>query len=287
MNPQEFHLTVSPYHKNGAPSRLLANASELSRQQVKQAMHKGAVWITQGKQTRRLRRDKTKINPGDQLHLYFNPELLAQLPLEPRLIEDSGEFSVWFKPAGMLSQGSKWSDHTTLTRWVELHLQPQRPAFLIHRLDRAASGLMLIAHSKRMARQLALLFEQRKIEKHYRVVVQGELPEAASPQRIEEPLDGKTAISHAGRIAYAPSHNQTLLDVRIETGRKHQIRRHLSAMGHPVVGDRLYAETPSEHDLRLSAHSLAFDHPDSGESMSFVLPDDLAISEVNFVLKPN
>ena len=102
----------------------------------------------------------------------YNPAVLALEPLTPSLVEDCGHFSVWNKPAGMLCQGSRWSDHTTLYRWAEIHLSPQRPSFLIHRLDRMTSGLTVLAHNKKVAAYLAAQFETGKLV-HYRVVVEG------------------------------------------------------------------------------------------------------------------
>jgi len=271
MTAQEFHLKITPYTASETPSRLLSAESQLSRQQVKQAMHKGAVWLTHASHTRRLRRDKSVLKPGDELHLYYNPGVLDQEPPEPRLVADEQDYSVWYKPAGMLSQGSKWSDHTTLTRWAELHLQPQRPAFLVHRLDRHADGLMLIAHSKSMARHLSAMFEQRSVEKRYRVWVHGKFPSQQQGLRLDQELDGKLAISVATRVEFDAAKNRSLLDVLIETGRKHQIRRHLAMAGFPVVGDKLHGED-FDNDLHLTAAYLAFSHPVSGAPKVYQLP---------------
>jgi len=275
MSGQEFHLAISAATADQRPSQLLAGVSGLSQATLKDAMHKGAVWLTHAGHTRRLRRQKPRLAAGDQLHLYYDARVLAQEPPQAQLLVDEGDYSVWYKPPGMRSQGSKWSDHTTLTRWSELHLQPQRPAFLVHRLDRAARGLMLIAHSKSMARQLAALFEQRRVEKRYRVIVQGEFPLKPAEQVFTAPVDGKPAHSSARRLAFAPATGRSILEVRIETGRKHQIRRHLAEAGFPVVGDRLHGEGLQQDDLQLAAVSLAFTHPGSGESKHYALPQDL------------
>jgi len=90
------------------------------------------------------------------------------------LVEDCGDYSIWNKPSGMLSQGSKWGDHCTIYRWVEKNLQPERAAFVVHRLDRAATGLILLAHKKSVASQFSRLFEKREIYKRYLVKVKGD-----------------------------------------------------------------------------------------------------------------
>ncbi|MDJ0805816.1 MAG: pseudouridine synthase, partial [Gammaproteobacteria bacterium] len=168
----ERHLRVKADQVSAVD--LLAAETGLSRTRLKQVMQLGAVWLTRGQQTHRLRRASKPLVAGDELHLYYAEKVLNQTPSPAQLIADELGYSVWFKPCGMFSQGSKWGDHCTITRWVEQTIQPQRSAFIVHRLDRAASGLILVAHGKRMANQLADLFRRRAIEKRYRVKVHGE-----------------------------------------------------------------------------------------------------------------
>jgi len=155
----ETHVLVeSP---EDGPVDLLQRATGLSKQRIKLAMTQGAVWVTRGRNTQRLRRAKRALRTGDELHLYYDAEILAESPVEPTLIADVGAYSVWRKPYGLRSQGSKWGDHCTVARWAERHLRPERPTFTVHRLDRAANGLILVAHSKAMAAALSELFQKR------------------------------------------------------------------------------------------------------------------------------
>ncbi|MHA1567865.1 MAG: pseudouridine synthase, partial [Alphaproteobacteria bacterium] len=218
--PREYHLQVDS--ATGTAVDHLAAASGLSRQRIKQAMQKGAVWLQQGKHTRRLRRATRTLQPGDGLHMYYDARILTMQAPAARLLHDAGVYSVWIKPAGMYSQGSKWGDHCAIDRWVARQLVPERPAFIVHRLDRAASGLILIAHQKRSAAALAALFESRRIDKRYRVIVHGNFPDSPRPLAFDTPLDGKPASSHVTRLAYAADRDRSLLEVRINTGRKHQ-----------------------------------------------------------------
>ncbi|NOR36869.1 MAG: RNA pseudouridine synthase, partial [Woeseiaceae bacterium] len=126
-------------------------------------MTHGAVWVTRGSNTQRLRRAKRALRVDDEIHLYYNAEILAEVPAEPTLVADVDGYSVWNKPYGLRSQGSKWGDHCTVARWAERNLQPERPAFTVHRLDRAANGLILVAHSKKIAAALSELFRERKV----------------------------------------------------------------------------------------------------------------------------
>ena len=248
---------------------LLARHCSLSRGQLKKSMKNGALWLERKGRVQRLRRADRVLKPGDVLHLYYDARIQQQAPVEAVLIADEGDYSIWFKPPGMYSQGSKWGDHCSLPRWVEQHLKPQRNAFIVHRLDRAASGLMLLAHSKQAARQLSALFQQRRVEKHYHVQVEGKFPEQQC--RLDQPLDDRPAVSHATLLSYDIQKDQSLLLVKIETGRKHQIRRHLAMAGFPVVGDRLHGSKETNQDLQLQAVYLAFSLEPNGEKKEYCL----------------
>lgn len=269
--PNEYHVDVLNNENNAV--ELLASATGFSKQKIKQYMQKGAVWLTDKKGTHRLRRKSKKLNAGTTLHLYYDPLVLDNTVEDALLIADEGDYSVWYKPRGMLSQGSKWGDHCAINRWVEQHLKPQRPAFIVHRLDRFASGLILVAHKKKIAALLADLFQKKKIIKQYKVIVSGEFPSAT--MTITNEIDNKPAISHVSLIHYDKSKNKSLVKVDIETGRKHQIRLHLSAAGYPVVGDRLYGNKNDGVDLQLTAFKLTFPGPIDRIEKSYELDDSL------------
>lgn len=291
----ECHIEVKT--PDSKATALLASHSGLSVAQVKEAMQKGAVWLTKANQTKRLRRASYNASIGQVLHLYYNPDVLNQSCPTPELIADEGDYSVWFKPFGMLSQGSKWSDHCTLARWVELNHTPQRPAFVVHRLDKATSGIMLIAHGKKAANQLAQLFRDRNLTKRYKAMVEIDSPlvfdtpfiDRVNPEYrqflsaqgesciIEIPLEAKKAYSSVSILSQTSTH--ALLEIDIKTGRKHQIRQHLAAVGLPILGDRLHgrANEKTREDLQLSAFYLAFTSPFDGKEKAYVLPNKLGI----------
>lgn len=265
---QEQHVVVKSPVDNAVD--LLHGASRISKQGIKAAMTKGAVWLTRGRNTQRLRRAKRKLRAGDEIHLYYDPKVLAQIPAEPALVADVGGYSVWNKPFGLRSQGSKWGDHCTVSRWAERHLLPERPAFIVHRLDRAASGLILVAHTKTIAAALAELFRNRSVEKRYQAWVAGDFSGQQTPLRVEQPIDEKNAASEFSFIKV--ENGRSLIDVRIETGRKHQIRRHLAVLGYPIVGDRLYGDGAKDGlDLQLTAYLLAFRCPINDEVVDYRL----------------
>lgn len=248
---------------------------------------------------RRLRRIKSKLKSGDQLTLNYDEAVLAGGCADAVLVADEGSYSVWYKPAGMLCQGSRWGDHTTLYRWAEKHLVPERTAFIVHRIDRMASGLVVLAHSKKAAVHITNQFASRKVEKNYQVIVAGD-PAFSLPHIIDTDIDGKpahTTINEQALLQEPPSvlasseASFTLLNISIETGKKHQIRRHLASLGYPVLGDRLYSadakKSPDDSDsltidnshndidLQLVAVKIAFTAPGTEEVHYYDLPEDL------------
>ncbi len=280
--PQKFEKHFEVVEPGGMTAiELLSSHTDLSRQKLKQIMQKGAVWLTQGRHTVRIRRATRKLQFGQIVHLYYDEKVLSQQPPEARLISDEGDYSVWFKPVGMLSQGSKYGDHTSIYRWAEVRLQPQRNAFLVHRLDRATQGLMLLAHSKKAAAVLSEMFKERQINKYYQAIVKG----APQPQTIDSALDDKQAITRIISSEATEQSGYNHLTLQILTGRKHQIRRHLAGIGYPVLGEPLYKHSGqvSEPDtakkavpeLYLTASRISFISPFDGQEKDYQLEEKL------------
>ncbi|HWK53820.1 MAG TPA: RluA family pseudouridine synthase [Hyphomicrobiales bacterium] len=236
-----YPLTDTDLEQDAAS--LLARHSGLSKMAIKDAMRKGAVWHERGKQRKRLRRATFVGRPGDVLHLHYDAMLLKRQAPQAQLLSDEKRYSVWVKPAGVLAQGTLEGDHCSLLRQAEVQLQ--REVFLVHRLDREAAGLMLIAHDPKAAAAFSQLFAAGKSEvlrKRYWVLVKGRLGEEGS---IEAALDGKAALTryHPLPVEVTPATpiaDASWLEVELVTGRKHQIRRHLAGINHPVLGDPRY-----------------------------------------------
>jgi tRNA pseudouridine32 synthase/23S rRNA pseudouridine746 synthase len=275
--PQKYEFTVAKPEQTALD--LLAEGTGLSKQRIKDAMNKGAVWWTLKGKTLRLRRATKVLYKGSKIQFFYDEQVLARKPETAHLIHDAGMYSIWHKPAGMLAQGSQWGDHCSILRWVEVNGESiygnKRECFLVHRLDADASGLMIIAHDSQSAAKLSVLFQGRDIKKYYQawVVDDCELPETGMTLNYE--LDGKVAITHIKKMGVA--NNATLLDVHIETGRKHQIRRHLANIGHPIVGDKLYG-TKAKAGLQLLAYRLEFLCPYSQQNLVVELKKDAQFS---------
>jgi tRNA pseudouridine32 synthase/23S rRNA pseudouridine746 synthase len=270
-NPKRFELHLTLEEDTAVAVDFIAAHCDLSKARIKVIMQRGAVWLTQGKKTQRLRRAKRELKVGQTVHVYYDEHVIDAVPIAPTLVADMQSYSVWNKPCGMLSQGSKWGDHCTVTRWAEQHLKPERPAFVVHRLDRAANGLILVAHSKQAAAKLSALFQTRNIEKRYRIQVAGLFVKTEAPIRVEQDVDGKHAVSHFMCLSHNESEQSSEIDVSIETGRKHQIRRHAQSLSFPVIGDRLYGDVRQRQDLQLCAYFLAFNCPFSNKKQTFNL----------------
>jgi tRNA pseudouridine32 synthase/23S rRNA pseudouridine746 synthase len=144
-------------------------------------------------------------------------------------------------------------------RQAELKFGRSREVYLVHRLDREASGLMLLAHTREAAARLSEIFRENRVEKRYRAEVTG-LPATVGEKRtISLPLDGKSAVTEYIVESHDAALNRSVVTVWIRTGRLHQIRRHFDMLGCPVVGDPRYGrDNKNLEGLKLEALSLRF-----------------------------
>ncbi len=276
---------------NGSPlkaSLLLANHTNLSQAKIKDAMQKGAVWLVRGNAKKRLRRASKPLQVGDKLELNYNADLLNQLVPEPKLIFDAQDYSIWFKPYGLHCQGSRWGDFASINRWVEINFPKmlncsERPVHLVHRLDRATTGLILLCHSKAAARLFSAMLQEGKVDKRYQAIVRGDFSVLPQGYKVDQKVDGKEAQSIFSHVDCEGGYS--LVDVVLLTGRKHQIRQHLSGLGYPIEGDRLYGDAKKEddyqgRDLQLQSVSLRFTCPLTEKERHFSVADNQRIRPI-------
>lgn len=186
------------------------------------------------------------------------------------------------KPSGLLSvpgRGAGMDDN------LASRVQARYPeALTVHRLDMDTSGLLVMARNAEVHRALGRLFELRQVEKEYIAVVAGRvagsersiaLPLIADwpnrPRQMVDFVQGKPALTHLEVLSYDAGDDTTRVRLRPETGRSHQLRVHLQSIGHPILGDDLYAPLQilaQAPRLLLHAALLAFRHPVSGEWLS-------------------
>ena len=274
MQPVVFKKTVSSDDIRTA-SALLAAGTGLSKTKVKEAMIKGAVWLKKDKRKRRrLRRATAALAAGDILEIFYDENILAKIPPPADLLSDRKNYSVWIKPAGMLTQGSNFGDHCSLLRAVDRYFSKRRQVYTVHRLDREVSGVVVVAHSRDAARYLSALFQNRQVIKKYRAEILGAVGEKQSVIRIDVPLDGKPAVTEFAVTAYSPASDTTTVDIRLITGRRHQLRRHFEMIGHPIMGDPLYGKgNKTSNGLKLNAVSIEFRCPFTVNKVVFTIPE--------------
>jgi tRNA pseudouridine32 synthase/23S rRNA pseudouridine746 synthase len=186
------------------------------------------------------------------------------------------------KPAGLLAVPGKGADKQDC---FSLRLQHDYPdALIVHRLDMATSGLMVFARGIEMQRRLSHLFHERQIDKRYVAIVSGQLKPSGEinlsiaanwpnrPMRKIDHISGKPSLTCYHLLAYDSSGNTSRVELIPITGRTHQLRLHLSAIGHPILGDALYGKAASAPRLLLHACALNFAHPLSGDILHFTSP---------------
>jgi 23S rRNA pseudouridine1911/1915/1917 synthase len=266
---------------------------EISRARLQQWIRAGRVLVNGSPQrpSYLLRAaDIIAVEPAEPPPLRAIPE-----PIElPILYEDDDVVAI-DKPAGMVVHAGAGVQSGTVVNALLHRFQslsraggPLRPG-IVHRLDRYTSGVLLVAKTDAAHHSLAGQFAARRIEKTYLALVHGKIEQDRG--RIEKPISRDprrrvrmTSRLGAGRSAWTEYRvlrrfpGFTLLEVRIGTGRTHQIRVHLSSMGHPVAGDRLYG-APSSPLGRyfLHAHRIRFQQPSTGATIEVEspLPHDL------------
>jgi tRNA pseudouridine32 synthase/23S rRNA pseudouridine746 synthase len=224
----------------------------------------------------------------------FMLELSEVLPAVEglRLVHQDGEVLVVDKPAGLLSVPGRGADKQDCA-WARVR-QHFPDALVVHRLDMATSGLLLLARGPEAQRRLSFAFAQRQVAKRYVAVVAGlplatdadgggwhliDLPLAADwpnrPRRIVDPVHGKPSQTRWRVLQVDPGGARTRLELEPVTGRSHQLRVHLQALGHPILGDNFYAP-PAVRDaaprLLLHASELRLRHPATGTPMHWRSP---------------
>jgi 23S rRNA pseudouridine1911/1915/1917 synthase len=302
MTPYTFE--IGPDHEGLRLDKFLA--SELpnhSRAQVQRLIDDGRVSMPRVA----VPKANTGVRPGDVVTV----EVPAPAPsaLEPEdlplpILHDDADVVVVNKPAGLVVHPGAGHPTGTLVHALLHHVQDlsgiggeTRPG-IVHRLDKGTSGVMVVAKNDTAHQELARQFHDREVEKEYVALVWGtvhnrkriDLPIGRDPVHREKiSTRARRARAAVTRVTWAKAlPGLTLIRVAIATGRTHQIRVHLSAIGHPIVGDALYGGVHKRvaNDVRavqrltrpfLHAERLAFTHPRTGERLSFEapLPDDL------------
>lgn len=215
---------------------IAARFPNLSRRKARELIAAGRVLVNQ----RSVRVASRDVADDAQL------TIVGDQPMPP-ILKITDEWLAVDKPPGLPSQPTR---DRALTSLEELLRAEYREIWLVHRLDTAASGVILFARTQPAAARLSKLFAEGEIRKFYLAIV--DEPFSAT---IDTPIDGKNALT-----IVRPLRDKTV-EVEIKTGRTHQIRRHLSSAGHPIVGDRHYGGSKA---TRLMLHAWKLEHPSIG-----------------------
>jgi 23S rRNA pseudouridine1911/1915/1917 synthase len=224
-----------------------------------------------------------KVRPGDAVEIGAR-RARTKLPSGLQIEYEDGEILVVRKPVGLLTVATADERERTAYAYLRGYLQEhnsRQRLFIVHRLDKFASGILVFAKSEKVKEILQGVFSRHEIQRKYWAIVEGRVEKSRGTIRsylaqdrslrmhsTEDAKRGKAAVTHFRVLRRL--HNITALEVTLETGRKNQIRAHLSEMGHPIVGDRAYGSVQNPIGrLGLHAFQLGFNHPVRGTPLVF------------------
>ncbi len=265
--------------------RLAARRLGISRSAVQRIIRERLLWVN-GEEAA----SSYRVGGGERVEARVPEEGISPEEIPVPVIFEDEHLLVVEKPAGLVVHPGAGNAAGTvvnalLGRSIAGGEDPSRPG-VVHRLDRDTSGLMVLAKGEPAYSRLVAQMSGRRVGRVYRAVVVGEgLPETGT---VDAPVGrdpenptlmaagiGRPAVTHFEVLREVAGH--AMLEVRLETGRTHQIRVHLSAIGHPVYADPLYGTPVAGRRLWLHAEKLTFVHPVGGERLSFgsPIPSDL------------
>lgn len=285
-HPEREEYAVSPDEEGERLDRLVASLTGMSRSAARRAVEDGLVLVA-GESVSPSR----KVRGGELISVQapVDPGVEAEDIAVPVIFEDEHVIVV-DKPAGLVVHPGAGHPSGTLvnaliSRGISGGDDPVRPG-VVHRLDRDTSGLLVLAKSEKAHAGLVAQLSERQVSRVYRAVAVGEgLPRTGT---VDAPVGrhpdnptlmaagvGKSAVTHFEVLQTSQGH--TMLRVHLETGRTHQIRVHLSAIGYPLYADPLYGNSVENERLWLHAEKLSFAHPVSSEELCFEtpIPEDL------------
>lgn len=260
---------------------LLSVITNKSRNSVKSILTRGQVSV-EGEETTK---HNHPLKPGTKVSILSNKEAKKQSALVGMtILHEDRDIIVINKDAGLLSIAA--DDPTDLTAYSQLSdyvkkENPENKIFVVHRLDRDTSGVMLYARTEEIKEKLQSDWKNTVKERIYTALAEGAveeeqfeyaswLTESKGIKMYSNPENngGKHAVTHFRKVL--GNENYSLLEVELETGRKHQIRVHLKELGHPIAGDKLYdAETNPIKRLGLHATTLVLIHPGTNKLVRY------------------
>ncbi len=287
MEPETISLQAEQDHVR-LDVYLASQVPELTRSRIQKLVEEGQIHVNGA-----VKKANYRVNLGDVITLTLpEPE---EIPLEPEnipldVVYEDGDIIVINKPRGMVVHPAAGNYTGTLVQALLYHCGDlsgiggaARPG-IVHRIDKDTTGLLVVAKNDMAHQNLAGQIQRKEAGRIYLALVEGrmDLPGKVEAPIGRDPRDRKRmAVVSTGRNAvtrYRPKEqyrDETLLEVKLETGRTHQIRVHMAHIGHPVVGDPIYGYRRQRFSLQgqlLHAWQLHLTHPRTGEAMNFQAP---------------
>jgi len=293
--PKKTFLVHSPDVDRRLDVFLSEKIKELTRSQLQKMIEGNRALIGE-----KPRRSSYRLKEGDLIVFEYelpNEEAILPESIPLHIIFEDVHMIVIDKPSGMVVHPGAGRKQKTLVNALLYHypgireIGPKERPGIVHRLDKETSGVIVVAKSKKAYTELQRQFKQRKVRKRYLGLVWGSISRQEGgiswaigrhgrngkrmSIRTKKPRSAETLFEVLKRY-----HGFTLLDINPVTGRTHQVRVHLAASGHPLVGDERYGRRKSKIScprLFLHAYKIAFDHPQTGEKVEYFspLPKDL------------
>ncbi len=285
MASKKLYLQITGKHAGLELSSVIeSHFKRFSLEEIRELIQNGSIFLD-GK---RIDNPTLIVRPGQLVGIYQAAPSPVMKSYEIRncdiLMEDRYLIAL-NKPPGIASDTTRFGKRGTVIEGLEKRLGSRRYIQPVHRLDKQTSGVLLISLKPLATKKLMAQFQERRIEKMYIALVTGFIrPESGvlrhlirkdprDPRKqMVHPLTGKEAVTRYKRLQYDADENRSLLLIRLETGRTHQIRVQMHAMGHPVVGDHLYGDGKPSRPMLLHAYSLHFVHPHTSASVRLTAP---------------
>ena len=228
---------------------------------------------------------RRELDPGELIEV-GQKSVQPALPPGLAILHEDDDVIVVLKSHGLLTVATERERETTAQAYLNAYLKEKggERIHVVHRIDRETSGALVFAKNFAAREALKEKFAAHDVERVYIAVIEGEMdpPQGTIRSHLRERRDlrmesvdahpdAKLAVTHYRTIE--SNGRYSLLEIRLETGRKNQIRTHLAEAGHPVVGDRMYGSTVNPLGrLGLHAKTLGFDHPTTGKKLVFTVP---------------
>lgn len=263
----------------------IVTKEDLSRAMVQKLLEENNILVNGS-----IKKSSYKVKMGDKIDITINKPKKSKIEAQDipvKIVYEDADIIVVNKPKGLVVHPANGNPDGTLVNAIMNICKDslsgiggeKRPG-IVHRLDKDTSGLLIIAKNDKAHIQMSEQIKNRKVKKIYIALVRGiineneatiNMPIARSKKdrkKMAVDKDGKEAVTHFKVLKRYDKY--TLLEIKIDTGRTHQIRVHMSEIGHPVIGDEVYSNGKNEFGVKgqmLHARSLDFEHPITGEKM--------------------